>query len=829
MRFWFEKVVSAAVLAVLAASDIGIAQDALLEEIVVTGTKRATTLQEIPIAVSVTSSETIERAQIQDINDLQSVVPSLRVSQLQTSANTNFVIRGFGNGANNAGIEPSVGVFIDGVYRSRSAGAISDLPKLERVEVLRGPQSILFGKNASAGVINIITRKPSGESAGQISATLGNFNQIVAKGYYESAISGESAFSVSASHNSRNGYNTNLVTGNDVNNRDRQSVRGQLLLNPNDTTEIRVIADYDTIDEECCTALNIVAGPTVAAIGFAGGQLVENDSESFTAFGNIDPTNQLDNTGVSVQVDKEFEVFTFTSISSYRNIDSFSNIDSDFTSAAVITNAISTDISTLTQEFRLTSNSGNKLDWMVGGFYFDEDVKGDGDLSFGVGNRPFLDAIAAGLGAPGILSLVEVITDNTPGTFGAADQGDQVITGLDNQAISLFTQLDFHINDALTATLGLNYTKDEKDGFVRQGDRSDVFSSIENSAIGTLLAFLGITGTPATSETIAADPQAFAIAQALANNPATNPAAGLAALQFLPPNLDFPNAVEAGSTDDDELTYTLRLSYDYNDNINVYGSYSTGFKASSFNLSRDTGPLVSDLPALVAAGLGTANLAPGTRFASPEEATVLELGLKAKFARGAINVAIFDQSIKGFQSNTFIGTGFNLLNAGEQSTLGVEFDVTYFPWDALELSLAATLLDPIYDDFQNAGLDPLTGENVDLSGEQPGGINEASVSMSATYSFDIGANSAFMRADYFYEDEVPIGDLVIQKFSRDTRNLNLAAGISTANGLNISAWVRNATNHASLIDAFPSVAQAGSFSGYRTPPRTYGITLTKDF
>ncbi|MBX2848556.1 MAG: Plug domain-containing protein, partial [Acidiferrobacterales bacterium] len=112
----------------------------VFEEIVVTATKRAKTLQDIPIAVSVTSAETIEEAQILDINDLQSVVPTLRVSQLQSSTNTNFSIRGFGNGANNAGIEPSVGVFIDGVYRSRSAGAISDLPNLERVEVLSGPQ-----------------------------------------------------------------------------------------------------------------------------------------------------------------------------------------------------------------------------------------------------------------------------------------------------------------------------------------------------------------------------------------------------------------------------------------------------------------------------------------------------------------------------------------------------------------------------------------------------------------------------------------------------------------------------------------------------------------
>ena len=116
--------------------------------IVVTASKRPATLQDTPISVSVTSRAQIEQSQIRDIRDLSTLVPSLRVSQLQSSANTNFIIRGFGNGANNVGIEPSVGVFIDGVYRSRSAAQIGDLPALQRVEVLRGPQSTLFGKNA---------------------------------------------------------------------------------------------------------------------------------------------------------------------------------------------------------------------------------------------------------------------------------------------------------------------------------------------------------------------------------------------------------------------------------------------------------------------------------------------------------------------------------------------------------------------------------------------------------------------------------------------------------------------------------------------------------
>ena len=138
--------------AVLSAA-IATPASAQVEEIIVTATKREQTLQEIPIAVSVTTGETIEQATILDISDLQTVVPSLRVTQLQNAGATNFIIRGFGNGANNPGIEPSVGVFIDGVYRSRSGAQIGDLPRLNRSEVLRGPQSTLFGKRPKASAI----------------------------------------------------------------------------------------------------------------------------------------------------------------------------------------------------------------------------------------------------------------------------------------------------------------------------------------------------------------------------------------------------------------------------------------------------------------------------------------------------------------------------------------------------------------------------------------------------------------------------------------------------------------------------------------------------
>ena len=153
-----------------------------IAEIVVTATKREQTLQDVPISVAVTGQQTIERAQVRDLIDLQSVVPSLKVQQFNAAGQTNFVIRGFGNGNGNDGIESSVGIFIDGVYRSRSAAALDDLPEIERVEVLRGPQSTLFGKNVSAGAISIVTKKPQYEFGGKVEGTYGNYNTRQIKG-----------------------------------------------------------------------------------------------------------------------------------------------------------------------------------------------------------------------------------------------------------------------------------------------------------------------------------------------------------------------------------------------------------------------------------------------------------------------------------------------------------------------------------------------------------------------------------------------------------------------------------------------------------------------
>ena len=767
----------------------GVAQ-AQIDEIIVTANKREQTLQDIPVSVTVTTGDTISKAAIQDIIDLQSVVPTLRVSQLQSSTNTSFAIRGFGNGSNNEGIEPSVGVFIDGVYRSRAGSSISDLPRLERVEVLSGPQSILFGKNASAGVISIVTPKPSGETGGYIEASLGNMGYKNTKALFESAISEDLSFDVSGNMTQRDGYFTNIAGGAAMNERERWGVRGQVSWIPTDNTEVRIIADYDEIDEVCCGVSNLINGPTGGVIGALGGALVPEQPFAYRIATDIDPFNEVENGGISAQIDVDYESFVLTSITSQRFSDTLEALDIDFTSAPLTqTSPNDLNVDTFSQEIRLTSTGDGDLSWMLGAFYFDEEVKYDSEVIWGPQARNYFDALVAGLGAPGALGAVEAGIGLPAGTFFANGTGAQDSFSQEDQSTSIFGQFDLQLNEQLTLTAGFNYTQAEKEVTVSQVN-TNVFAAVPAAFVG-----------------------------------------GLSVLQgTLPPVVNLPNAIEDNTSDDSDTTYTLRLAYDLNDNINIYGSYATGFKASSWNLSRDSGPNAADLAALVAAGLTTnaPNLSAGSRFADPEESEVYELGLKAVFERGSFNMALFDQTIKGFQSSIFNGTGFELRNAGMQSTKGVEFDLVYYPVESLRLGFAGTLLDPLYDEFVGGGFD-----GTDLSGTKPAGIHEVSLSLSALYDFRLGNNDAYARADYQYADEVIIVDnippAVAAIATREIGSLNMSAGMNTQSGLNLSIWARNVTNDEYMTSGFPTPAQAGSFSIYPNQPRTFGITARKSF
>ncbi len=811
------------------------------EPIIVTATKREKTLQEVPVAVSVTSAASIERAQVRDLKDLQTLVPSLRVSQLQSSASTDFIIRGFGNGSNNVGIEGSVGVFIDGVYRSRSASAISDLPNLQRVEVLRGPQSTLFGKNASAGVISIITSAPKYKFGGTAELSYGNYNAIVAKADITGPIIADKvAFSIAGGFNKRDGYGTNLTDGSKTSERNRWFTRGQLLIEPSEDAKIRIIGDYDKIDENCCFVGNVFDGPTGAAIRAVGGKINSNGILSYSEYQNFASENKITNGGVSMQTDLDFGSMNLTSITSYRESSARTNADSDFTSADLIgENRGDINIKTRTQEVRLTSDFDGPFNILLGGYYFDENIRNKNQLLLGRDFRNYANALSGGAyaGREALIRALAGLPAATPTTqFGAAGQGEFQDWRYKNTAFSLFGSVDFDITDTLTLTGGLNYTKDRKT-VASNTTSTNVFSTID------LIAVAGAAGVPAVipvgvaGNTTILYPRITACPNTNGAPTACNPFLGLRALQFQSPFLNFPNIVEDGKTRDSKLTYSVRLAWKATDNLNLYATYGTGFKATSWNVSGDSRPFASTFvagspaqgapltaSAIRTAGLAVPNLVSGTRYALPENATVMEVGLKAKWERVAFNLTAFKQSIRDFQGNSFVGTGFVLTNAGKQSTFGIEFDSSVRPTDALTLNVAFTYLAPKYDSYIGSAFG-------DISGQQPAGIPQLSTTLGAAYTQPLGGgNELVLSADYHYEGNVRINDNPAYRiYKREVSDMNAAASLRLENGLSLTLWARNLTNARYITTIFPSVIQSGSVSGYPSQPRTFGAAAKFKF
>lgn len=856
--------------------------------IIVTASKREQTLQEVPVAVSVTSGETLERDQIRDIRDLQTVVPSLTVGQRQSSANTGFFIRGFGNGANNAGIEPSVGVFIDGVYRSRTASSISDLPSVQRIEVLRGPQSTLFGKNASAGVISVTTEEPQFDLGGSVELTYGNYDAIVARGYITGPLSDTVAVSLGAGLNQRDGFFQDLGTGSDVNNRDRWFTRGQVLFDNGVDFKARIIADFDSIDEICCGVVNVQNGPATAAVLGVGG-MVTDPSDPFggVVYNNFDSTNDIENSGISAQIDYDIGEFTLTSITSRRQTESITFQDSDFTSADLIyPNSQDLDIDTFTQEFRIAGSIGERVDLLLGVFYINEDVTQSNQLLYGEDFRNYANLLVGNLSGgafvlapsplfPSATPLEQVFSgsfgQNYVGTFFNDGQGFTEAYTLESEAYSIFGQVDIELMDGLVLTLGGNYTDDSKQ-FTQSAVSTDVFSAIDFDApqlapfrgqvqtLGAVAATVGnqlglgrsataaevtafASGTsPAGAAGAAAFPTIVAGAQAFAaanvNNPLANPLNPLRALQFLPPFLDVPNDVEDGRINDDNFSYSARLAYDLTPDVNIYASYATGFKASSVNLSRDARPTPADRTAIEGAGLTLPNLTYGSRFAGPEESTVMEVGIKANFDTFSANLTVFDQEIEGFQSNIFTGSGFVLANAGSQSTWGVEFESSFYPTPELTVNAAVTYLDPKFDSFEQSA-------QGDISGTRPSGIPEWTVIVGAQYEADIGGGLLIPRVNYFWSSETqlveglpafavtgPDGSIVDGgpaiaaglPFTSQVDNLTASLTYECECGFSLSVWGRNLTDDRNLGTVFDTPAQPESVSGYPNDPRTYGVT-----
>jgi hypothetical protein len=379
-----------------------------LSTITVTAQKREEALQDVPISVTVLDWQQVQDAGIRDIKDLQVLVPGLTVTSTQNEAITTARIRGIGTVGDNAGLESSVGVVIDGVYRPRNSVGFGDLGEIERIEVLKGPQGTVFGKNTSAGVINVMTRRPSYTQRVEGEITAGNYGALGVAGSYNDALSDNAAFRIYAAKRKRDGW-MDVVTGQGPRTEDEDYdqnyhlLRGQLLFEPTDDLDINFIADYTSREENCCTAVQLVTGATGPLINFLGGGnaiAIPADPFARVAYSNRSTEQDIKDKGISGEVNWNTPWFggaTLTSITAMRDWQAINGLDFDFTTADLLYRNADKDESftgfeTFSQELRLTGTSG-RFDWMVGMFYADEDLDRNESYRIGAQYEPYVSTL----------------------------------------------------------------------------------------------------------------------------------------------------------------------------------------------------------------------------------------------------------------------------------------------------------------------------------------------------------------------------------------------------------------------------------------------------
>ncbi len=668
--------------------------------IIVRAQGRDQTLSDVPVAVSAVTAETLQKSGVADIRDMNQVAPSLLISSTGNESNGSARIRGIGTVGDNPGLESSVAVFIDGVYRSRSGNALSELGPLDRVEILRGPQGTLGGRNSSAGLINIYTAPPEMDGfSGYGAFTYGNYDAIRVEGGINAPIGETVAARVDGVYFQRDGFYNDVVNDTRVNDRDRYLIRGQLLFEPTSDLSIRLVGDYSKKDEACCAAtfvqpsfaplarlsddlpptsadakfdypgsltpaLTSTANPIIPVLLALGQDPRALNQSTFNRDIYVTPgrsyQGETEDYGISGEVNWDFGNVTMTSITGYRDYSNFQGSDTDYTQVDILyrapgPNAGAREFKTFTQELRFNGSLlDDRIDWLVGGFYANEKLETRDNLRFGTQYGAFapcrvVNAVNPALASPlstGCLSAggraALLAANGGAGAFGAATP--LIFAGLDNLA---------QINDL--------------------GGTGDVYNQkSENFALFThnivhitdkLDLTLGLRYTNETKDFNASFgndnvicPQNRALLGSLLGVPSlAGLAGGIISLSCQGNSTSELDGVSLADTrDEDQFTGTAILSYKATPDLLFYGSYSRGYKAGGFNLDR------SALTTPVAFNVNT--LDPTNLQFEEETVDAFEIGAKYQTRQFGVSVAAFRQEFTNFQLNTFNGSVFLVQN-----------------------------------------------------------------------------------------------------------------------------------------------------------------------
>lgn len=709
--------------------------------VVVTAQKTEQNLQDVPVAVSVLGSDAIENAfASNNLESLTTLVPSVSFRKGSTNANSAIIIRGIGTISFSDAAEPSVATVVDGVVLGRSGQAFGDLYDIERIEVLRGPQGTLFGKNASAGVINIVTRGPSQDGwEGYVSASYFQDQEYQVRGRISGPITDDVAASLVVSRSEFDGFITNLFNNREVNGYDRWGGRLQVLWEPSDDFSALFTYEHSESDDDCCADIPALAannGRFANSLAPPGGMGIVDQGPGQRPFADIQldtrvidqdfETRTINNFDAwSVNLDKEiWGGHTITSITSFREWSNTEFREGDFTSNGgmdaapvfgvpfLLHDVGTRDNSQFSQELRIQSPTDQRFTYQAGLYYFDLQIESDFTREASCQNNGVTQPDGS------VIGQNQAILDANPGlTCNANDIVSATnFANVDFDNFAVFGNVDYEVLDGLNLFAGARWTRDEVD-FINTRVNNDPFGR-----------------------------QGVGVRPDLPNSQFPFASGG-----FAVPNMDVPTGevdgmgnpilvdVPAFSGDTDNNDFSVRAGFNADigelfglGNVgSTYFSYSQGYKGPAFNVffnqgNNDTAPI------------------------APETSDQFEIGYKLALSNFALNVALYTTDIEGFQANAFdTSTGVTitrLTNAGDVRTRGIEVDASWAPTTYLTLTGSIALNEAEIQAF-NSPLDPTTGQP-----EFPDGIfTGQDVLFSPDVNFTLGAN-----VDYPITDEIDL-------------------------------------------------------------------------
>jgi iron complex outermembrane receptor protein len=790
--------VSAAAAAVDVADDADVQAGATVGEVTVTARRREETVQDVPLAVSVVAGDKIDSTGAFNVGRLQQLTPTLQYYS-SNPRNTAVNIRGLGVpfGLTSDGFEQGVGFYVDDVYHARVATATFDFLDVSRLEVLRGPQGMLYGKNTTAGAVNITTNQPTFDFEARAEVSVGNLSFKQAKAVVSGPISENVAARFALSSTTRRGTIYNETSGQWVNGQDNLGVRGQILYRPNDSLAVTFAGDYSKQDAECCAQIFVRTGATqrplnrqYAALAAAQGYAVPS-TNPFDRVTDVDANLNAGNKigGASARVVWDVGPGTLTSVTAWRFWDWKPENDRDFLGLSIVSKSQNpSQQDQYSQELRYAFST-DRTDTVLGAFAFYQRIDTQGTEQQGPASSRWN------------ITPSNVLSNDPSVLNGLTARNTQY---LKNTSFALFGQTSWHVTDAFTIQPGVRLNYDKKDGY---------YQRLVFDGQGVPVLF-GQTG-----------------------------AVRAAQLAVFTPQLSTPEF------SDWNFSYDLTASYKVNPDVLAYATYAKSFKTGGINQN--------GLPTDAA---GNPILAAGSIKPEDVDHFEAGLKTQFWERRATLNISAFRTDIEDYQatvSNGQLGVlrGY-LANAGKVRSQGVEFDFSVRPSERVTAYANGAYTDAKYVKFVDAPCPPeLSGGTTVAAGQAPsapgtpGGLSPANCDISgqrlpgvSKWSFSAGAEGNIPGAFLGKEGEFYLGyDASYRSnFSSnpspsaytwvDGYTLhNFRAGFRTQEGVNIFGWVRNAFDEEYFEQLAVGPSNTGLIAGQPGDPRTYGVTLKAAF